>query len=149
MYLYLPLSDDYVNDVVMPDRVSWDISVDRVRPTPNGRQLLNMCKAGSVRILNGRYGRDKGIGEFTIHSTPGSSVVDYIISSLDILNCVVDFHVSDVSQVSDHNTLTCELRINNDINIELSRKRSVTKCIWNPDYTHQYMYPPWKVRRSC
>ena len=47
--MYLPLSDDYVNDVVMPDRVSWDKR--RVRTTPNGRQLLNMCKAGSVRIL--------------------------------------------------------------------------------------------------
>ena len=37
--VYLPLPDDYINDVIMPDRVSRD-----TRPvTPYGKQLLNVC----------------------------------------------------------------------------------------------------------
>ncbi len=46
-HVYLPLPDGYITDVVMPDRVLLD-----TRPvTPNGRQLLNLCKTYSIRLV--------------------------------------------------------------------------------------------------
>ena len=132
---YLPLPDDYINDVTMNDRISKDIRA----PTANGRQLLDTCKSCSVRLLNGRYGHDRGVGEFTFHSTQGSSVVDYIAMSTIILHCICDFNVLDVAQaISDHNMLSCQIIVGQLPQI-YEYKAKTTICKWNPCLSEQFV----------
>ena len=104
---YVPLPDDYVIDTVPPKR----ISKDKHPPTNYGWKLLDLCKSCSLRIINGRIGKDREIGEYTYHSTRGSSVVDYIICSNESLNLVSNFEILDIGQeVSDHNMLMCTIK---------------------------------------
>ena len=49
-----------------------------------GKELLDRCHVCELIILNGRRGKDTGIGNFTRIDTPGKSVVDYVLCSPDI-----------------------------------------------------------------
>ena len=49
-----------------------------------GKQLLEMCKSLDLRILNGRCKGDS-LGQITFHGNQGSSTVNYIIASHEIL----------------------------------------------------------------
>jgi hypothetical protein len=102
-YMSLPL--DYVLD-----KCSRRVSQDTKPPSENGWRLLDMCKMCGLRILNGRCGTDKGCGKFTCHAARGSSVVDYVCVSANLLSKCVDFEViDDVQQVSDHCLLSVRL----------------------------------------
>jgi len=57
-----------------------------------GRKLLDICKNNSLVILNGRFGSDKNIGEFTFKN---QSVIDYSICSLKTLEFVKEFEIID------------------------------------------------------
>ena len=59
----------------------------------NGRNLILLCQTMNLRILNGRCGQDKGVGEFTCHTTNGESTVDYIIVSDSLIPNVCEFSV--------------------------------------------------------
>ena len=47
-----------------------------------GRNLLQMCKELDLRIVNGSYGSDSQVGNFTCHKPKGESCVDYLIIAL-------------------------------------------------------------------
>ena len=49
------LPEDYVSDTAF-DRFSHDHFINT-----NGRKLLDVCKLNSLRICNGRLGKDKGV----------------------------------------------------------------------------------------
>jgi hypothetical protein len=57
---------------------SWIIYNNR------GKQLLEFCVTTKLRILNGRVIGDL-FGKYTCHKPTGSSVVDYIILSEELL----------------------------------------------------------------
>ena len=78
--------------------------------------LLDFCKQTNLRILNGRFGSDSGIGKFTCHRHRGESIVDYILTSTDILPLVYRFSVGDPNILTDHSI----------INFSLLEKRSRT-----------------------
>jgi exonuclease III len=69
---YLPLDDMYTEDVPQISRSSQDCDTINSR----GKELLDLCIAGKLRILNGRLLGDS-IGKYTCHKPAGSSVVDY------------------------------------------------------------------------
>ena len=46
-----------------------------------GLKLLNMCKTHNLQILNGRVGKDEGVGKYT---TKNESVIDYAIAPPDL-----------------------------------------------------------------
>ena len=74
----------------------------------NGNCLLELCKSFDLRILNGRLGDDKNIGNFTCHKTNGKSVVDYIIVSDCVLPFVINFKVDIFDKcLSDVHTPLC------------------------------------------
>ena len=54
-------------------------SKDEARMNRHSVQLFEFCKALGLLIVNGRMGRDKGIGDFTHDDTIGHSIVDYMI----------------------------------------------------------------------
>jgi hypothetical protein len=80
--IYVPVNDDYVYDLVQEKRQSQDDKIDS-----RGKQLLELCIATQMRILNGRVIGDL-YGRYTCHKTTGSSVVDYIILSEELLSSI-------------------------------------------------------------
>ena len=57
-----------------------------------GFSLLDICKKNDLFILNGRYGKEKHIGQFTFRKT---SVTDYVLSSVDCFRLLKDFSVNE------------------------------------------------------
>ncbi len=100
--------DDTVNHIgVLPDDYAADIplprfSKDKVRPNDNGSSLLAFCKESGLRIMNGRAGNDTGVGEYTYVGSRGSSVIDYVITSTDMFNKILNFDVCKPNILSDH-----------------------------------------------
>ena len=51
----------------------------------DGRQLIGICQSFDLKIVNGRFGSDKGVGSFTFYNkNGGESVVDNVIASVGL-----------------------------------------------------------------
>ena len=59
----------------------------------NGRKLVELCQVFNFTILNGRFGDDKGVGEYTCTTARGQSVIDYTLMSSELLPIIKDFKV--------------------------------------------------------
>lgn len=60
----------------------------------NGRQLIGICQSFDLKIVNGRFGSDKGVGSFTCYNkNGGKSVVDYVIASVSLFQYITHFEV--------------------------------------------------------
>lgn len=93
---HIPMYDNYSCDIVQEKRCSYDMKVDS-----RGKQLLDLCIASKLRILNGRMWGDS-YGKYTCMKAVGSSVVDYVIVSEDLIEDTLFFHVADfLSTLSD------------------------------------------------
>ena len=102
--IHIPVHDDYECDVIQELRNSYDSKLDT-----RGKQLLEFCISTKMRILNGRVIGDL-LGKYTCHKPTGSSVVDYIILSEELLTSVLYFKVSDfIPHFSDCH---CKLSLN-------------------------------------
>ena len=55
----------------------------------NGKKLIDFCKMSDMKILNGRIGKDKSLGNFTCYTTRGSSTIDYAIAINRIISKVL------------------------------------------------------------
>ena len=140
------VDDDPVHMSVLPDEYTLDIelqrfSEDRGHTDNNGLLLLELCKQTGLRIMNGRVG-DYGIGRYTFVGSRGSSVVDYVLSSQDLFQCISKFEVHDPNVLSDHCLLTFSFTFQN------SNVREVTeneyeqvqgKFVWNNDFKSEYI----------
>jgi hypothetical protein len=81
-----------LNDLKMPlNRISMDKSKNKL-----GNLLLIFCKGNSMFIVNGRVGNDKNIGRFTCRN---ASVVDYCITSPELLKLFFDFDILESSKL--------------------------------------------------
>ena len=94
-----------------------------------GNLLLNFCKGNSMFIVNGRVGNDNNIGRFTCRN---ASVVDYCITSTELLKLFFDFDILESSKLfSDvHAPLQILLSVNlnnNDSNSNTVRKKLITR----------------------
>ena len=67
---YIPLPPDYEVDTPVT-RYSQDKSVNNF-----GKELLTLCIAGQLRIVNGRVQPDNIRGAYACHTPRGSSLVD-------------------------------------------------------------------------
>ena len=63
---------------------------DNRKTNVNGRDLIEMCKLHELCIINGRMGKDKGIGSFTCDD---KSLIDYALCTPDLLSKLTDFQV--------------------------------------------------------
>ena len=60
----------------------------------NGSNLIDCCRTYGIRIVNGRFGNDKNVGNYTCYNkNNGKSVVDYAIMSDSLLPMISDFEV--------------------------------------------------------
>ena len=70
-----------------------------------GKDLINLCRASSIRIMNGFF--DESITDrFTCHTPMGQSVVDYLLCSEPAFNCLQEFNIKDKLTESDHTPLS-------------------------------------------
>ena len=97
---------DYIDDEdYLPDIPLQRQSMDNVCNS-HGLKLLDLCKATSLRIANGRLGNDCPVGTFTYSSRNGCSVIDYLILSQQDFSCINDFQVQSFCEWSDHAPLS-------------------------------------------
>ena len=60
----------------------------------SGLHLIDMCKSFDLNIVNGRFGDDKEIGDYTCYNKNGGrSTVDYAIVSNNIFENILNFNV--------------------------------------------------------
>ena len=85
-------------------------SKDKSTPNGHGKQLIAFCKTTNMLMLNGRCGSDAGVGMFTRSDTTGDSVVDYVLCSPDIYDCINDFAIGTKYPESDHLPLVFSIR---------------------------------------
>ena len=88
----------------------------------NGYRLVEICKNNNLTILNGRFGRDKGIGRMTFRNT---SVIDYAISSIKGLTLLTDFEVIETDILhSDGHSLNVDIPFcSNKTNLKANKPR--------------------------
>ena len=77
----------------------------------NGSDLINLCKASGLLILNGRVGDDKGAGGYTRVDENGSGVLDYVLGTPSIFMMVNNFEIHDKFPESDHLPVLFSLRL--------------------------------------
>ena len=75
-----------------------------------GRKLIDMCISHDLLIVNGRAISDPK-GSYTCYTHNGSSLVDYVICSRDIIDWI-DLRVEDINPLSDHCILTTNISLN-------------------------------------
>ncbi len=75
------------------------------RCNSHGLKLLDLCKATSVRIANGRLSKDHDCGNFTFAGHAGSSVIDYLLLHERNFSMVNTFQVEPFCKWSDHASL--------------------------------------------
>ena len=67
-----------------------------------GNQLIEMCMSANIKIVNGRVVGDRD-GKYTCHTYNGSSVIDYIMVSKEVLRKVRYLKVNDlIGNLTDH-----------------------------------------------
>ena len=101
--------DDF--DIYTPDRmVGPRVSQD---PTfKNGQNLLDLCIANKLRILNGRKLGDL-LGNPTYFGPRGTSIIDYALADEHILDSILFFQVHpSMGHISDHCMISLTIQAN-------------------------------------
>ena len=90
---------------ILPDEYICDFNINRNSVdsvfNSQGQQLLDLCIASQLRVLNGRFIGDM-LGNMTCYKPNGTSTVDYTLASVDLVNSVNFFQVLYPSYLSDH-----------------------------------------------
>ena len=81
----------------------------------HGHELLKILKTTDMKIINGRFGDDAGIGSFTCSNAKGRSTIDYAITSTSLLPNVAGFKVDVLDKcISDvHSAIQLKIRFHN------------------------------------
>ena len=124
----MPDDDNSVYTRDLPIRQSYDI-----RSNNYGNKLLTMCKECDLCIVNGRIEP----GYFTCYnftrSLNGASVVDYVLSSLDVFSLFKSMKVFDLTEFSDHCPIEFVMNIQNIV--PKCNNVSYSKLIWDDSRT--------------
>jgi hypothetical protein len=90
----------------------------------NGRELNAFCERNKSEILNGNFGSDIW-GEFTFISMIGSSVTDYALMVVGLLDRCKDFRIGD-EILSSHLPLLITLRDEAKMQMKTTNRRGHT-----------------------
>ena len=125
-------------------RANKDVKIDTY-----GRNLVKMCKYLNLKIVNGCFGSDTDIGNFTCHKKNrdklNQSVVDYCIVSECLVPSISDFSVDvfDNCMSDVHSPICLKLKNiatvkNAPILTEENCEKIPYKSVWKPDKKTQY-----------
>ena len=76
-----------------------------------GSRLLNVCQGADLIMMNGRAGKDKGVGRKTLFNKRGESTIDYVICNKTVVNKINDFEIHSPNVFSDHVIVSYALSI--------------------------------------
>ena len=114
----------------------------------NGSDLINLCNDLNFGIVNGRFGSDKKLGQFTCvkSGNRGNSTVDYVITSSSLFPYILDFRIDPFdSCMSDiHLPICFELNLQKQaehIQEETNQKYSTIKfkSTWKVEKKEEYI----------
>lgn len=139
------IADDMSLIDILPSAYPYDIvhnyrhSVKPCAVTDSfGNQLLDLCIASQMRILNGRSLGDT-YGKCTSYQWNGSAIVDYCLASANMLKYVNYFKVDPLSIYSDHAQISVNLDMAYSNPPLQSLNRSLPKSfIWSADSSLAY-----------
>ena len=114
-------------------RSSSDSSVN-----DNGTLSIDFCIQTGLRVANGRVGEDATEGKCTYVGSNGSSLIDYVIVSEDLLEIFSEFYVSDSNNLSDH----CV------VNFSLKNLAHITNCI-DEDFDSIHVDTKYVFDKNC
>lgn len=100
-----------------------------------------MCINTDLRIVNGRFGSDANIGNFTCITDRSASTIDYILADEVYSQYITDVQVSDRLE-SIQMSLILDFQHNNERNMHSQSfinipKKTTTKYVWNIE-RHQF-----------
>ena len=127
--------DDVCSKICTPTRANKDTHDLDLQ----GKKLIDFCKTLKLRIVNGRIGADKGIGQFT---TRNGSVVDYLLAPAHYFSHFSTFQVHDFDPlISDvHCPLTFEIKAKSIDDSKDAPEQSTTPISkWDPKQTNKYI----------
>jgi hypothetical protein len=101
-------------------------NLDHKHTNNSGKLLLNICKESGLRILKGRVTGDI-TGKHTCFTYNGSSLVNYTLSSQDLLKSVGYFEILEFNLFSNHCPISCSLLVNN-----FSEQEIINVCKLDP-----------------
>jgi len=107
-----------------------------------GHKLLEICKFNNLIIMNGRFGKDSNIGKHTFRNT---SVIDYALSSINLLYKLNEFEIIDVDGLlSDgHSLLSITVNLPFDVTLtpipEINTKNTPRPPKWNPNKQNDFV----------
>jgi exonuclease III len=114
-----------------PERESFDLTVNN-----HGENLIEICKNNDLRILNGRT-KGNSPSRPTFHGKNGTSVIDYIICSQDLLQNIQHLVISTPCYLSDHSQITTwinlhthETELSNNDPIQTKLEKLLLQYIW-------------------
>ena len=61
-----------------------------------GYTLIDICRSNDLFILNGRYGEDKNVGQFTLRD---KSVIDYVMATAQCFHLLHNFSITDTDSL--------------------------------------------------
>ncbi|MES9880123.1 MAG: reverse transcriptase family protein, partial [Sedimenticola sp.] len=133
------LPDDYTCDTELP-RMSQDSVINS-----NGRLLIDLCRASGLRIVNGRVCNDTG--KCTYVGSRGSSMVDFVLVTVPLLQLFSSFNVDDPNILSDHCTVNFTMSCNrqeqeNSQNMQMDDNQHIQnvqyKFVWETANINSY-----------
>ena len=98
---------------LLPEDYSCDFniarnSLDKICNN-QGQQLLDLCIASQIRVLNGRFIGDI-MGNLTCYKSNGASTVDYALADVNLMKNISFFQISDPSYLSDHAQIAVHIK---------------------------------------
>ena len=136
------LNTNEVNSNMSEKRSNKDIVVNDY-----GIQLIEFCKANNMKIINGRTGADKGIGDYTFNSPTGKSSIDYCITSHNFLSHILNFEVDILDKtLSDfHSPIILTVKTNhNTTNDNEFETDPSPEC----DIEYEHIYSKWNNEKK-
>ena len=123
--------DDTTISNIPPCRNSQDVTVNE-----RGKSMLEMCKAVSLCIVNGRKLGDP-FGSFTCFQWNGQSVADYLLTSFDLFDKISVFRVGKfIPWLSDH----CPIFFDLEIKANTGNRKAETFMSQVPKHNKKYIF---------
>lgn len=136
------------------DLEKWGFIVQVVNNS-GGKKLVELCQMSNMKIINGRFGKDRGVGDITCQTARGSSAIDYAIASSELLAFVSNFEIDEFDRcLSDaHRPVRLQLHraerardstsVNNpgvrdSLGLPTTQQHPSFKVRWRPDLKEAY-----------
>ena len=81
----------------------------------NGSLSIDLCRITGLHIANGRVGYDAQVGECKYMGRNGSSLIDYVLVSQNVLDMFTSFGIGDPNIFSDHCVVSFSLLCNRSL----------------------------------